>query len=211
MNFPLHILLWLVLNWQGISSFSKFPSPKMLISHNGVEISVSIKLFFFFFIKLIPEPSRRLHVIEWTPAQENRQVSWRLEGSAAYRFHQALHRGGLQHQSIEHVVRLLPHIQQHWKRSRREAWLRRPHSRHRCQAASCHTRVRGWQHLQGRGQQMTQTTPTGVTAAPPQSTSSQGPGGPSREWTDKRVTLNGLWCFPTLFTLEFLKVGPLSP
>lgn len=44
------------------------------------------------------------------------QGSWGLEGAVAYRFHQALHRGRLQHQRVEHVIILLPHVQKHCKR-----------------------------------------------------------------------------------------------
>ena len=43
-------------------------------------------------------------------------VSWGLQGAHAYRFHQAFHGGGFQHQGIKHVVRLLPHVQKHCKR-----------------------------------------------------------------------------------------------
>lgn len=55
-------------------------------------------------------------------------TSGRLLGFIAYRVHEALHGGGFQHQGIKHVIRLLPHIQKHWKKRQGKLWLWSPRS-----------------------------------------------------------------------------------
>lgn len=100
----------------------------MLRSPDSTETSVSINLrFFFFFVKFTPESCQGLHFNEGIPAQEN-TGRFPGRGFIAYRFHQALHGGRFQHQGIEYIVSLLPHVQKHWKSRRRKKLMRSPHN-----------------------------------------------------------------------------------
>ena len=118
LTFLYGIFTLISLKLTGNSQFSNFLLLK-IISHDRIEISVSINLHFsFFFYKAHSRANLEgcLLINGFQPIGDCMLVSWRLKGAHAYRFHQALHGGGFQHQGIKHVIRLLPHVQKHWKR-----------------------------------------------------------------------------------------------